>query len=189
MYDALNKGIELASGDIIGILHSDDSFYNENVISKIVLAFENSNIDSVFGDIVFISNKIQNKIVRIYSANKWRPFMFAFGMMPPHPSFFCKSEVFKKYGVYKIDYKIASDFEILIRFFLVLKIRYKYLPMITTKMRLGGKSTKNINSNFILNREIKRACEENGIYTNYFMIYSKYLFKIKEFFFSKGYSK
>ena len=181
MYDALNKGILLATGDIIGILHADDHFYNDSVVSKIIYAFENNDIDAVIGDVIFISNK-KDKTLRNYSSKSWKPNMFTYGIMPPHPSFFCRVEVFKKYGLYKVDYKIAADFEMLLRLLYIMKLRFKYLPIITTKMRIGGKSTKNFMSNIILNQEIKRACIENGIYTNYFMIYSKYFFKIKEFF-------
>lgn len=181
MYDALNKGILLATGDIIGILHADDHFYNDSVVSKIIHAFENNDIDAVIGDVIFISNK-KDKTLRNYSSKSWKPNMFRYGIMPPHPSFFSRVEVFKKYGLYKVDYKIAADFEMLLRLLYIMKLRFKYLPIITTKMRIGGKSTKNFMSNIVLNQEIKRACIENGIYTNYFMIYSKYFFKIKEFF-------
>ena len=101
--------------------------------------------------------------------------------MPPHPSFFCKRHLFDKLGYYKTDYKIAADYELLIRFLYVNKIKYRYLHMKTTRMRMGGVSTKNLNSILTLNKEIKRACEENNLGTNFLKIYTKYIFKPFEF--------
>jgi hypothetical protein len=122
--------------------------------------------------------------VRYYSARAWHPSKFAWGYMPPHPSFFCKRDLYERLGYHQSDYKIAADYELLIRFLLVNKIKYKYLPIVTTKMRLGGASTRNLNSIITLNREIARGCRENRVYTNYLMIYSKYLFKPFEFLFN-----
>lgn len=181
IYDAMNKGICFATGDIIGILNSDDSFYNKDVISNIASCFlTNIKLDAVISNIVFINN--QNRIIRNYTSKNWNINKFAWGYMPPHPSFFCKRYLFENFGVYKTDYKIAADFEILLRFLHIYKISFKYIPLITTKMRMGGASTKNFKSIFTINKEIRRACLENQIYTNYIMIYLKYFSKIFEFF-------
>lgn len=180
IYDAMNKGITLATGEIIGFLNSDDIFFDNDIILKIASLFtEFKSLDSVFGDIIFFNEK--NKQIRKFSSKNWNVSKFAWGFMPPHPSFFCKHKVYKKFGLFKTDYKIAGDFEILVRFLLLYKINYKYASLITTKMRLGGISNRNLKSIITLNQETKRACDENGIITNYFMIYSKYLFKLKEF--------
>lgn len=181
IYDAMNKGLKLATGDVVGILNADDFFYSTDTISKIAKAFvKKPELDATIADIVFV-NETNTRIVRHYEAKKWRPAKFAWGYMPPHPSFFCKRHLFEKLGYYKIDYKIAADYELLIRYLYVNKIRYKYLPMITTRMRMGGVSTKNINSILILNKEIKRACRENNLGTNFLKIYTKYIFKPFEF--------
>jgi glycosyltransferase involved in cell wall biosynthesis len=183
LYDAMNKGIKLATGDIVGTLNSDDFFYDNAVLTNIANAFSDKNIDAVIGDIVFIKDDDKNKVLRKYSSAKWMPKRFAWGYMPAHPSFFAKKTLFDNLGYYKTDYKIASDYELLIRFFFVNKISWRYIPLVTTKMRPGGASTQGIKSVVVLNKEIARACRENGIYSNYAMIYSKYLFKPFEFIF------
>lgn len=184
LYDALNKGIRMATGDVVGILNSDDVFYDEQVLANVANAFEEEpELDAVIGDIVFVKEDDLNQVVRRYSAKNWSPSKFAWGYMPPHPSFFVRREWFEKLGYYKTDYKIAADYELLIRFLLKGGLRWKYLPLTTTKMRMGGLSTRGIQSLITLNKEIYRACRENGVYTNYAMIYSKYLFKPFEFIF------
>ncbi|MBZ0099752.1 MAG: glycosyltransferase [Taibaiella sp.] len=181
IYDAMNKGIKMATGDVVGILNADDFFYDTNTISQIAAAFKaDPGLDATIADIVFV-NDDNTRILRHYSAGKWRPSKFAWGFMPPHPSFFCKRHLFNDLGYYKIDYKIAADYELLIRYLYVNQINYQYLSMKTTRMRMGGVSTRNINSILTLNKEIKRACEENNLGTNFLKIYTKYLFKPFEF--------
>jgi glycosyltransferase involved in cell wall biosynthesis len=185
IYDAMNKGIRMATGEVIGILNADDYFNDSSTISSIAAAFKSDKtLDATIADIVFIKNEDQYKVLRHYSARKWRPAKFAWGYMPPHPSFFCKRELFDRLGYYKTDYRIAADYELLIRFLLVNKARFRYLPIVTTRMRMGGASTKNLNSIITLNAEIKRGCDENKVYTNYLMIYSKYFKKPFEFLFN-----
>ena len=180
IYDAINKGIKLATGDIVGILNSDDEFYDIDVISNISKAFmQNNNLDAIIGDIVFINNKEQ--VHRKYTASNWNPKKFAWGMMPPHPTFYCKKIIFEKFGFYRIDFKIAADYELMMRFLLVKKITYMYLQMVFVKMSLGGASTKNFNSKLLINKEVLKACNLNNIKTNLFKIYTKYFFKIFEF--------
>lgn len=179
MYDAINKGIKMSSGEIVGILNSDDEFYSNNIISEISKYFlENNNLDAVYGDIVFEKN---NNIHRKYSSKNWNKYKFEWGFMPPHPSFYCKKNIFEKYGFYRSDFEIAADYELLIRFLRIQNINYKYIPSIIVKMKLGGKSTRNLISNFKICKEVKYACEINGLKTNYFKIISKYFYKIFEF--------
>ena len=180
LYDAINKGIQLATGDIIGILNADDVFFDNDTISNITKHFINdNNLEACYGNIVFISNS--NKIIRNYNVKNWTIHRFQWGFMPPHPSFFCKKNVYEKLGLYKIDYKIAADFELLIRYLYIHKIKIIYIPLNTTKMKTGGISTSGFKSIFVLNKEILRACKSNGLYTNYFMLYLKYFKKILEF--------
>lgn len=189
IYDAMNKGIKLASGEIIGILNSDDFFYSENIIEKVVEAFNNSDVDAVYGDIQFVDCKNTSKVVRYYSSKKFNPNKFKYGIMPAHPSFYVKKELFDKIGDYKTNYKIAADYELLLRFLYKNQIKSKYIELPFVSMRTGGVSNKSIRSNFILNKEIKRACTENGIKTNYGYIYSKYFKKVFEFFGNKSLNK
>ena len=180
IYDAMNKGIELASGEVIGTLNADDFYYSPEVISEVVQILQSHAVEIVFGDVVFVDPKNLNRVTRTYSAKNWRPEKFAWGFMPPHPSCFVKRSCFHRYGMFKTDYEIASDYELLIRFLLVNRIPYHYLPLKMVKMRTGGVSTRNLNSNIILNNEIIRGCRENGIKTSYWKVYSKYFRKVFE---------
>lgn len=176
IYDGMNKGIRLASGDIIGILNSDDFYYDNNVISNVVKEFEIKNVDSVFADLVYINGN--QKIVRYYSSSNFNPKKFAYGWMPAHPTFFIKRKIYEKYGLFKTDYEIASDYELLVRLLARYRISYSYIPKVLVKMRTGGLSTRTLKSNWILNKEILRVCAENGIKTNIFKVLSKYPTKI-----------
>lgn len=182
IYDAINKGICLSTGSVIGILNSDDFFYDNNVIQKVADAFSENHSDSIYGDLLFVDRNNISKVKRHYSSKHFNIGKFRFGFMPAHPTFYAKRELFEKFGYYKTDYKIAADFELLLRFLLINKIKCKYLKMNFVYMRTGGASTKSFRSNLTLNREIARACNENGIKTNLFFIYSKYFIKIFEYF-------
>lgn len=178
MYDAINKGLSLATGDIIGILNSDDFYVNSQVISTVVSNFLENQVDCIFADLVYVSKHHPNKIVRYYSSASFTPRHFAYGWMPAHPTVFIKRWAYEHYGYFKIDYKIAADYELLIRFLAKYQLPYAYVPQVWVKMRTGGISTKNLMSNWILNREIVRGCTENGIRTNLFKVFSKYFTKI-----------
>jgi glycosyltransferase involved in cell wall biosynthesis len=178
LYDAMNKGIRLATGNVIGILNSDDFYIDEFVIENVVKEFEEKQCDSVYADLVFVKPENLDKVVRYYDSSHFSPSKFAYGWMPAHPTFFVKREFYEKYGVFKTDYKIAADYELLTRFLAKNKISYSYMKEPIVKMRIGGASTSGIKSNYILNKEIIRACKENGIYTNWLMVLSKYPKKI-----------
>jgi glycosyltransferase involved in cell wall biosynthesis len=180
MYDAMNKGIQMATGEIIGILNSDDFYNYPTSIETIAKVFEDSNIDSCFADVRFVKPENLKKTVRYYSSAHFNPKKFRFGFMPAHPTFFVRRKPFDKIGYYKTDYQIAADYELLIRFLYKHKLTYKYLALDIVKMRMGGKSTQSWKSNYILNKEIVRACKENGIYTNLFILSLKYFRKIVE---------
>lgn len=178
LYDAMNKGLALATGDIVGILNSDDFYIDEFVIEKVVKEFEEKEVDSVYADLVFVKPNDLSKTVRYYDSSHFTPDKFAYGWMPAHPTFFVKREFYEKHGVFKTDYKIAADYELLTRFLGKNKVSYSYIKEPIVKMRIGGASTSGIKSNYILNKEIIRACKENDIYTNWLMVLSKYPKKI-----------
>jgi glycosyltransferase involved in cell wall biosynthesis len=181
IYDAMNKGIQMATGDVIGILNSDDYFTSNDVIKRMVDAFDVASLDAVYGDIHFIRDGQPDKCIRYYSSKPFRPLWLRFGFMPAHPSFYCRRELFDKAGLYKTDYKIGSDYEMMVRLFMVHKIRAKYLPLDFVTMRVGGASTRNVKSSLQLILDDVRGCRENGIYTNPLMISMKFLYKLFEF--------
>lgn len=178
IYDAMNKGLRMATGDVVGFLNSDDYFTSNDVISRLVAAFSRDDIDAVYGDVHFIHAHKPEKTVRYYSSKRFSPFWLRFGFMPAHPSFYLKRKVYEQVGGYSLDYKIGADFEMMVRLFVVNKINGVYLPLDFVTMRLGGVSTKNIKSRMILIREDVKACRDNGGYTNVLMICTKFLYKI-----------
>ena len=178
LYDAMNKGITLATGEIVGILNSDDFYIDKHVIKRVVKVFQERGVDSMFADLIFVAPNNLQKTIRYYDSSKFNPSKFAYGWMPAHPTFFVKRKIYEKYGVFKTDYKIAADYEILVRFLEKYKISYYYMQLPIIKMRIGGISTSGIKSNYVLNKEIIRACKENGIHTNWFKVLSKYPSKL-----------
>ncbi len=181
IYDGMNKGIEMATGNIVGILNSDDFFTDNHVIEKIADAFNEKKVDAIYGDVHFVKGSNLKKSIRYYSSRLFCPFWLRFGFMPAHPSFYVRRDVFSKVGLYKTDYKIGADFEMMVRMFYRHRITYHYLPYDFVTMRTGGVSTRDINSRRILLKEDVRACRENGIRTNQFLIALKYLYKFLEY--------
>ena len=170
----------MATGDIVGILNSDDYFTSSDVVEKMVEAFP-PEADAVYGDVHFIRDKRPNVVVRYYSSRLFRRFMLRFGFMPAHPSLYVRREVFKRVGLYKTDYRIGSDFEMVVRMFHTFGIKTQYIPLDFVTMRMGGTSTRNIASRAILLKEDTRACRENGILTNKCVMSCKYIFKLMEY--------
>jgi glycosyltransferase involved in cell wall biosynthesis len=180
IYDGMNKGLAMATGDVVGMLNSDDFYFDNTIISQVAAAFADDSLDAVYGNLIFVDPKNLKKPIRSYSSKSWHPGKFARGFMPAHPTFFVRRKYYEKHGDFKTDYKIASDYEMLIRLLYVHKLKYKYLPITMVVMRKGGVSSNGIKSNIILNNEIKRACRENGIKTNLPLIYLKYFTKVFE---------
>lgn len=180
IYDAMNKGIRMATGDIVGIINSDDFYHRRDTIMRVSEAFKNSDVQAVYGDVRFVNPQNLDKTVRYYSSKRFTPEMFRFGFMPAHPTFFTYRKYFEEFGYYKTAYKIAADYELLIRFLYVHQLKSKYLPFDFMKMRTGGTSTASIKSNILLNKEIVRACKENGIWTCMPLLFLKYLVKVFE---------
>ena len=198
MYDAINKGIKMATGDIVGILNADDMFESPDTLAKIAARFEGTGngergtgnreqgtgngeqIEAVYADIRFVRDDLQTTS-RYYSAKHWKPWMLQWGKMPPHPSVYIRRELFDKLGLYKLGYDIAADYELLIRYLRKAGIRTKYLNECVVRMRMGGKSTRGWRSNLKLNQEIVRGNMENGYFCCLPMLLPKYLFKIFEF--------
>lgn len=181
LYDALNKGILLSTGNLIGILNSDDVFYSSDTISDIVKFHKKNDIDASIGDIVQLNNK--GKIIRLYTSRDWLPRKLISGFMPPHPSIFIKKEIFNKNGIYRTDLKICSDYEIIVRFFLKKNISWMYSDIITTKMLVGGISSSGFSSYFKISKEIEKALSFNGYRFSKFKIWLRIFKKISDFFY------
>lgn len=181
IYDAMNKGVQLATGDIVGILNSDDFYETTTVIEDIVEHFKNNkSSDVVFGDVVFVEPNDLKKVVRHYSSKKFKAFKLRFGWMPPHPATFIRKSVYDKYSLYKLGYKISADYEMFVRLLMVAKLPFSRINKVIVRMRSGGASTDGIQSSITLNKEIVKACRENGIYTNLFIVLLKMPFKLLE---------
>jgi len=180
-YDAMNKGIKLATGDIVGMLNADDVYTSKRSLEKVAETFAKVNTAATFSDIHFVNPPDWDQTVRYVSGRFFSPWQLRYGFMPPHPTFFVRRELFDRYGCYKTDYRIAADYELIIRFLYTHRAVYKYLPVDLVRMRTGGRSTKSLHSTLILNREIVRACRENGIYTNLPLLTLKYAIKIFQY--------
>lgn len=178
IYDGMNRGIDIATGNVIGILNADDFFTDGYVIANMIKAMEEKHVDAVYGDIHFVNGGDIGKTVRYYSSKLFHPLWLRFGFAPAHPSFYLKREVYERAGLYKTDYQIAADFEMFVRLFLNYRISYYYLPQDFVTMRTGGSSTRSFHNRMIGLKEEVRACRENGIYTNRLFISMKYLYKI-----------
>ena len=155
IYDAMNKGIVLATGDIIGTLNADDLYIDSNVISTIVSVFENNpEIDACYADLIYVDQNDTNKIIRYWKSKPYEFGLFKKSWMPAHPTFFARKSVYEKFGLFNINFKIAADFELLFRLIEQNKIKTKYIPQVLVKMRLGGTTNKNISNILTQNKEI-----------------------------------
>ena len=178
IYDAMNKGINLATGDIVGILNSDDFFVNNTIIEDIVCVFDKDNsISGTYGDLVYVQRDNVDKNVRSYSSKLWVKWKIRYGLMLPHPTIYLRREVFQKFGFYKLSYRVAADFEFITRL-VVGGVLLKRIPKVIVKMREGGISSTGIWWRIHQNFEIVRACRENGLYTNILMVSAKVPFKV-----------
>jgi glycosyltransferase involved in cell wall biosynthesis len=180
IYDALNKGLKLASGDIIAFLHSDDLYFDDNIIAKVMKYFEDDKIDLVYGNVVFFSGVNIEKVVRFYESDLLSEKNLAWGKMPAHPAIFIRRKVYEKIGDFKTYYRIAGDYEFLCRLVKSGKITTIHYPSTLVRMQHGGVSTGGIRNTILLNKEVYRALKANGIYSNFFMLISKYPSKIRQ---------
>lgn len=182
IYDGMNKGISAASGDIVGFLNADDIFYDNSVIQRIVSAFTSDMINCVYGNLVYVSRKDRTRITRFWRSRAFCDGLFEKSWTPAHPTFYCKKSLYERFGLYRTDFKIAADTELMYRFLQKNHVRSKFINADFVRMRDSGVSSRGIKSTIIITREMKRAIIENGGHFNLI----KYLFfkflKINELF-------
>ncbi|MFV9474468.1 glycosyltransferase family 2 protein [Advenella sp. RU8] len=171
IYDAMNKGIEKATGDVIGILNSDDFYRTENSISEVVVEFQKSaTTDMVLGGVDFVHEDELNHAVRYYKAIGFKPWKLRFGLMAPHPAAFIRREAYKKVGTYKLNYKISADFDFFVRALLVHELSFITVDKVWVRMRVGGVSTSGLQSYKVSTQEMLRSFKENERYTNFLFL-------------------
>lgn len=181
IYDAINKGIGLATGDIIANLNSDDFYIDNNVIADVVTTFEKENTDTLYADLYYVDTVDTSKIIRYWKSKQYKEGLFLKGWMPPHPTFFVKKEVYQKYGLFDLQFKSAADYEIMLRFIHRFKTSIAYLPRVIVKMRVGGVSNANLKNRIKANQEDRKAWEVNGLKPHTFTLIFKPLSKLLQF--------
>lgn len=181
IYDAMNKGIRMATGDVIGILNSDDFYTSDDALACIAWTLENEKVDAVYGDIHYVDDEDLKKCVRYYSSKPFRRWMMRLGFMPAHPSFYCRKEVYEKYGAFDAEnYRVAADFENLLRLIFVNKIKTHYISKDFVTMRTGGASNSGLESHKRIMRDHLIALKKNGVYSNFFLLGLRYIYKVGE---------
>ena len=179
IYDALNKGIELSTGEIIGILHSDDLFVDERVVSDIVAAMEKQEAEFTFSDVIIVDPDTK-KVIRYYMAHYFSPWMLRIGWVPPHPTAFIKKSIFKEFGNYSLEYRIAGDFDYFVRIFYGRKIHWTYLDRITVIMSSKGISNSGFANKILMAKEINKSLKANKVWALPVFQLLRYIIRIVE---------
>lgn len=178
IYDAMNKGIARATGDIVGILNADDVYAHPHVLARVAGLMQAKQLDALYADVEYFKPHAPTRVVRRYSSAHFSPARIPYGWMPAHPTLFLRRQIYDTFGSFKTDYHIASDYEFIARIFYRTNLRSDYLPEVLVRMRMGGVSTGGLKNTLRLNQEVLRACHENGIPTTMLKILSKYPAKL-----------
>ncbi|MFL9481537.1 glycosyltransferase family 2 protein [Chitinophagaceae bacterium LWZ2-11] len=182
IYDAMNKGIAYVTGEIIGILNSDDFYPSNDVIEKVVEVFKSTECDAVYGDLLYIDGGDTKKIVRRWVSGGYKKKNFLYGWMPPHPTFFVRKSVYERYGSFNLQLKSAADYELMLRFLYKYSIKASYLGAVLVHMRTGGQSNSSLYNRIKANKEDRLAWSINGLKSNWYTLYLKPIRKISQFF-------
>jgi glycosyltransferase len=177
IYDAMNKGIEKSSGDIIGILNSDDMYANDNVIEEVVDSFLKTKADTCYGDLVYVDRCNINKTIRYWKSNSYNKNNFRRGWMPPHPAFFVRRSIYERFGLFNLDFPLAADYELMLRFLYKYDVSTTYIPKCLITMRTGGSCKPGPSNTFNNMVENYQAWKVNGLSTNPLTFLIKPLFK------------
>ena len=181
LYDALNKGINFASGDIIGFVHSDDFLESNNIIGDIVSMIKSENLDGVYGDLQYVDKNNTQIVIRNWKSSEFNKSLLKKGWMPPHPTLFLKKEVYKNHGLFDLSYKISADYDFMLRVFNDSELKFGYLPKVITRMRVGGASNRSLKNIIRKTKEDYRAIKRNNI-GNFTTLITKNTSKLKQFF-------
>ena len=181
IYDAMNKGIKLATGEIIGILNSDDFYVDSKVLSTVANTFSNSHCDATYSDLQYVSKNDTTKLIRNWISGDYKRSKFKWGWMPPHPTFFLKKELYLKNGVYNDELSLSADYELMLRMLCKFKLSPTYIPEVLVKMRIGGKGNSSVYQRVKANMEDRKAWELNDLTPNIFTFYLKPLRKIFQY--------
>ena len=182
IYDGFNRGCRRATGDVVGILNSDDFFTRNDILSTIARTFnQHPDVDAVYADVHYVSPKDPKRIVRYYSSKKFTPERMRMGYIPAHPTFYLRRECLEKYGYYDLDYKVAADFEFLLRLIYLNRIKIFYVEEDWVTMRIGGATTKGLESHYRIMKDHIRAFHKHGIPFNPFIYFWRYVEKLREF--------
>jgi len=181
IYDAMNKGVQAATGDVIGILNSDDAYESPDVISRIVSLFQTTDCDAAYGDIIYVKKEATGTITRYWRSGKYSRGKFLYGWMPPHPSFFVKRELFSKFGMFELGLGTAADYEFMLRLIHKNQIYLAYLPQVVVRMREGGASNADLISRLQANKNDQLAWKLNGLTPGWLTLYLKPLRKLEQF--------
>lgn len=185
IYDAMNKGIRMATGGVVGLLNSDDFYTSNDVLEHVARALSDPNVDAIYGDIHYVNDDDLTHCVRYYSSRVFCRGLMRLGFMPAHPSFYCRRTIYEKYGLFDTSLRVAADFENLLRLIFVNRIRTKYIPEDFVTMRTGGASSSGMVSHKRILKEHMVAYKQNGVYSNLFLEGLRYLYKIGEILVSK----
>lgn len=180
LYDAMNKGIAMATGDVVGILNSDDFLNDTGIISMVVKHMKDTDIDAIYGDVHYVNDNNLAKCVRYYSSKLFSPKLMRLGFMPAHPSFYCRTKVYREKGMFDLNFKQAADFELLLRLIYCERIKTQYIPYDFVTMRTGGLSSSGIKSHKAIIKDHCRALKHNQVRSNTFLLSLRYIYKVIE---------
>ncbi|TWU27158.1 PGL/p-HBAD biosynthesis glycosyltransferase [Novipirellula galeiformis] len=181
IYDALNKGIRAATGDVVGFLHADDLFYSREALRRISDTFSREKVDAVYGDLVYVDAANPDRVIRYWKSGHFDARRFRRGWMPPHPTVYVRKSVYEKFGMYLTDFGSAADYEWIVRLMVHQQIRVGYIPEILVKMRVGGESNATLKNRITANRDDRRAWTANGLKPPWGLRLTKPLSKLPQF--------
>lgn len=181
-FDAMNKGVALADGDVINILNSDDFYAHEDVLAKVAEVFQDPKIDCCYGDLVYVDKTDTDKVVRLWKSGPYDPNRFLRGWMPPHPTFFLRREIYRKFGGYRLDLPLAADYELMLRYMFKHRITVAYIPEVLVRMRTGGKANVTLRHRLAAHKSARKAWTNNGLKPKLWTLPLKPLSKITQYF-------